>query len=164
MMVYPEDSNIDVKQHVELAWSPDTDPVVTAYKKGPHLLGILHRTQNVTERRLTTGERSSPLLRFSLMMKYVSTTVPETATFSTGVRVTSHSQRFDPDGWAGYEPITTDMPAVITTQPLTFDGTSVGITADVSDGGSVRVAILDEAGNQLASSQLVRIRLLQIAV
>ncbi len=61
-----------------------------------------------------------------------------------------------PDGWAGYEPITTDMPAVITTQPLTFDGTSVGITADVSDGGSVRVAILDKAGNQLASSQLVR--------
>ena len=24
MMVYPEDSDIDVKQHVELAWSPDT--------------------------------------------------------------------------------------------------------------------------------------------
>ena len=60
------------------------------------------------------------------------------------------------DGWAGYEPIATDMPAVITTQPLTFDGTSVGITADVSDDGSVRVAILDKAGNQLVRSQLVR--------
>ena len=59
------------------------------------------------------------------------------------------------DGWAGYEPIATDMPAVITTQPLTFDGASVGITADVSGDGSVRVAILDGAGNQLASSQSI---------
>ena len=49
------------------------------------------------------------------------------------------------------------MPAVITTQPLTFDGTSVGITADVSDGGSVRVAILDKARNQLASSEPIHL-------
>ena len=59
------------------------------------------------------------------------------------------------DGWAGYEPIATDIPAVITTQPLIFNGTSVSITADVSGDGSVRVAILDGAGNQLASSQSI---------
>lgn len=40
-----------------------------------------------------------------------------------------------------------------TTQPLTFDDTSVGITADVWDGDSVRVAILDKAGRQYAISQ-----------
>ena len=61
-----------------------------------------------------------------------------------------------PDGWAGYEPINADIPAVITTQPLAFDGTSVGITADVWDGGSVRVEILDKAGSQCAVSKPIR--------
>ncbi len=36
---------------------------------------------------------------------------------------------------------------------LIFDGETLGITADVPDGGSVSVAVLDEAGNQLAAGE-----------
>ena len=155
MMVYPEDSNIDVKQHVELAWSPDTVQ--------------WHRIQEGIP---FIGHTASDTERYGAMPYDWGTIFPSAPIFfNDEVRIyygAGDGYFFNwrkgylalatlrPDGWAGYEPITTDMPAVITTQPLTFDGTSVGITADVSDGGSVRVAILDKAGNQLASSQLVR--------
>ena len=39
---------------------------------------------------------------------------------------------------------------------LIFDGETLGITADVPDGGSVSVAVLDEAGNQLATCEPIR--------
>ena len=61
-----------------------------------------------------------------------------------------------PDGWAGYEPDSSDTDAFITTEALAFEGETVGITADVREGGSVRVAILDEADKQQAISEPVR--------
>ncbi len=61
-----------------------------------------------------------------------------------------------PDGWAGYESISADTSAFITTQPLTFDEPSVGITADIWEAGSVRVEILDKAGSQCAVSKPIR--------
>ena len=60
-----------------------------------------------------------------------------------------------PDGWAGYEPVSSNEEAVVTTEALAFDGESVGITADVRDGGSARVSVLDETGEQGAVSEPV---------
>ena len=152
IMVYPEDSQIDVKQHVELAWSPDTihwhriqegipfmghtPSEMERYGKTPYDWGTIFPSVPISfddEIRIYYGAGDGYF--FNWRNGYLAL-----ATLRS-------------DGWAGYEPIATDTPAVITTQPLSFDGTSVGITADVSDGGSVGVAILDKAGNQLINSQ-----------
>ena len=61
-----------------------------------------------------------------------------------------------PDGWAGYEPTSKESPAVITTKSITGDFTTLRITADVQDGGSVRVAVVDEQGKQLANGEPVK--------
>jgi hypothetical protein len=39
--------------------------------------------------------------------------------------------------WAGYEPISTDAPAVITTKPVTGNLVSLSITADVQNEGAI---------------------------
>lgn len=154
MMVYPEDSQIDVKQHVELAWSPDT---VQWYpiQEGVPFIG---HTSSETESYGTTPYDwgtifpSAPIFLDDEVRIYYGAGDGYFFNWRSGYLALATLR---PDGWAGYEPIATDIPAVITTQPLTFDGTSIGVTADVSDGGSVRVAILDKSGNLLVSSQLI---------
>lgn len=54
---------------------------------------------------------------------------------------------------AGYEPNSIDSTAVITTNPFTVDGNSLCVTADIKEGGSLRVVIADEKGNTLSSSR-----------
>ena len=57
-----------------------------------------------------------------------------------------------PDGFAGYEPVEAACPATIVTQPMICSGKPLQITADAA-GGSVRLALLDAGGRQLAISQ-----------
>jgi len=57
-----------------------------------------------------------------------------------------------PDGFAGYEPMSAETTAVITTKPLDCIGKALFISADVQDGGSVRVVLSDERGNEMTSS------------
>jgi hypothetical protein len=58
-----------------------------------------------------------------------------------------------PDGFAGYEPTSTDTPAIITTKPVLGQFAALRITADVQVGGSVRVAVVDKQGKELARSE-----------
>jgi len=57
------------------------------------------------------------------------------------------------DGWAGYEQQDKGTPAVVVTQPLTCDGKTLCVTADVSSGGSVKVTVLDTAGKFVAEAK-----------
>ena len=56
------------------------------------------------------------------------------------------------DGFAGYEPTAADRPGVLTTKPLRATGQAIGVNADVQ-GGSLRVALLNEQGKPLGESQ-----------
>lgn len=56
-----------------------------------------------------------------------------------------------PDGFAGYEPISKNNSAVITTKPITYPGETLHLTADVQDGGSVRVSMVNTSGAEIAS-------------
>jgi len=58
-----------------------------------------------------------------------------------------------PDGFAGYEPADAARPAVVVTKPVTL-GSRLRITAD-AQGGSITVAVLDEADNVLLTSRPV---------
>ncbi|MYC78332.1 hypothetical protein F4X10_21430 [Candidatus Poribacteria bacterium] len=152
MMVYPEDSDIDVKQHVELAWSPDTIHWHRIQEGIPFMGNTPSETERYGETPYDWGTifPSAPIFFDDEIRIYYGAGDGYFFNWRNGYLALATLR---PDGWAGYEPIATDMPAVITTQPLIFDGTSIGITADVSDGGSVRVAILDNMGRQLTSSQ-----------
>ena len=56
------------------------------------------------------------------------------------------------DGWAGYVPRNASQPAVLVTKPILCNGKTLRLTADVHDGGSVRVSVLDKTGRPLGKS------------
>ena len=151
-MVYPEDSNIDVKQHVELAWSPDTIHWHRIQEGTPFMGHTPSETECYGALPYDWGTifPSAPIFLDDEIRIYYGAGDGYFFNWRKGYLALATLR---PDGWAGYEPITTDTPAVITTQPLSFDGTSVGITADVWNDGSVSVAILDKVGNQLVNSE-----------
>jgi hypothetical protein len=60
-----------------------------------------------------------------------------------------------PDGFAGYEQVSEEKPAVITTTPVSYSGQKVRITADVTEGGSIHVSLVDEDGNYIAAAETV---------
>jgi len=58
-----------------------------------------------------------------------------------------------PDGFAGYEPLDADRPAIVLSTPRKI-GQKLKITAD-AQGGAVTVSVLDEDGNVLLKSEPV---------
>lgn len=60
-----------------------------------------------------------------------------------------------PDGFAGYEQESEGRPAVITTAPIPYAGQTLQITANVSEGGSIKVSIVDEDGKGIATAKTV---------
>ncbi len=147
MMVYPKDSDVDVKQHVELVWSPDT----VQWNRIQEGIPFIGHTPSETERFGTlpydwgTIFPSAPISLDDEIRIYYGAGNGYFFNWRNGYLALATLR---PHGWAGYEPIQSDTPATITTQPLIFDGTSIGITADVSEGGSVLVELLDTVGNQ----------------
>jgi len=153
MMEHPtEGSRHHVKQHVELAWSPDT----------------------ITWRRI---QADTPFIGHTPAEKEYYGTMPYdwgTIFASTPIFLDDEVRIyygacdwyfFDwrkgylalatlrPDGWAGYEPTSVDTPAIITTKTVKAQFAALSITADVEVGGSVHVAVVDEQGKKLARSK-----------
>ena len=61
-----------------------------------------------------------------------------------------------PDGFAGYEPISVDKPAILTTKPIAGYFGALRITADVESGGFVRATVVDEQGATLVDGEPIR--------
>jgi hypothetical protein len=62
-----------------------------------------------------------------------------------------------PDGFAGFEQVSAKKAAVVTTVPLTKQGNTLHLSADVQDAGSVRVKLFDPSSEQLlAQSEPIR--------
>jgi hypothetical protein len=60
-----------------------------------------------------------------------------------------------PDHWAGYEPVKTDQPAILTTAEISHPGQPLRITADVGQGGSIKVSAVDRNGKLISSAKPV---------
>jgi len=152
VMEFHDKSNYNVRQHIELAWSPDT----------------------ITWHRIEQGkafiENSSAEKEFYGEMPYDWGTAFASAPVFLEDEIRIYYGACDwyffdwrkgclalatlrPDGWAGYEQISTDAPAVITTKTVSGDLASLSITADVKNGGSVIVAVVNEYGKELAHSE-----------
>jgi hypothetical protein len=61
-----------------------------------------------------------------------------------------------PDGFAGFEQEFPDKQATILTKPIPYNGNSLRISADVLNGGSVKVQVLDEKGKVLGRSKTIK--------
>ena len=60
-----------------------------------------------------------------------------------------------PDGFAGYEQESKSKPAVITTTTIPYAGQKIRITADVEEGGSIKVSIVDDKGKGVVTAGTV---------
>ena len=157
MMDFPQDpkvSNMGVTQHVELAWSPDS---VTWHR--------------IAEGTPFIGHTSADEQRYGTMPYDWGTIFPSAPIFlDNEVRIYYGAGDwffFDwrkgylalatirPDRWAGYEPLSAQSTAEITTSQFEFDGQNIAITADVGEGGSVLVSVLNKEGGEPAIAEPV---------
>ena len=60
-----------------------------------------------------------------------------------------------PDGFAGYTPKITNKPATVITTAIDYDGQAISISADVGMGGSIKVIVLNEEGEEITISKAV---------
>ena len=150
--VDPEGSGRHVRQHVELAWSPDT----------------------ITWRRIqehTPFIRNSPatkdIIRYGTMPYDWGCIFAMSKPVFLDKEVRIYYGAFDwffhdwrkgylalatlrPDGWAGYEQMDGNKLASITTTPVVCPGDKLQLSADVSSGGSIKVKLLDQDNKELA--------------
>ncbi|UCE46520.1 MAG: DUF1080 domain-containing protein [Phycisphaerales bacterium] len=60
-----------------------------------------------------------------------------------------------PDGWAGYEPVDSDLPAAIKTTPVVCTGKNLRVCADVKKNGYVKTKLLDSYNKLLVEGKLI---------
>ena len=155
-MHYPSMKSKDgVRQHVELAWSPDSytwhricpgTPLIgptpteeTKYGKMPYDWGCFFA--------------STPIFRDGEIQIYYGAC--DWYFFDwrkSGLALAT----LRPDGWAGYEQIDGNKPASITTTPVVCAGDKLQFSADVSGAGSIKVTLLDKENKELAVGEPIK--------
>jgi hypothetical protein len=58
-----------------------------------------------------------------------------------------------PDGFAGYEVESKDKSGFVTTKEIPYTAGEIRISADVEDGGSIKVSLIDKNGREIAKAQ-----------
>ena len=61
-----------------------------------------------------------------------------------------------PDGFAGYEQISNDSPAVILTNPVKSSGQILCISADIWENGFIKITRINENGEELSVSKIIK--------
>ena len=141
-----------MKQHAELAWSSDT---VTWHRvqEGLPLIGhspAERERYGETPYDWGTIFAAAPIFRDDEIRIYYGAGDWHFFEWRNGYLALATLR---PDGWAGYEPIAAKSTAVVTTELVDFDGETLGVTADVDDGGSVHVEVVNEENECLAAIQ-----------
>jgi hypothetical protein len=148
-MNYPTKTSRDgVRQHVELAWSPDSH---TWHRISPGTPLIGHTSEK--ERRYGSMPYdwgaifpAAPVFRKNEIRIYYGASDWYFFDWRKGGLALA---TLAPDRWAGYEQVDPARPATIKTIPVVCRG-HLRVSADVSPGGSVRVALLDNDHRQIA--------------
>ena len=153
VMTFPEeDSDRGVKQHAELAWSPDTVTWHRIQEGTPFIGHSPAERERFGETPYDWGTifAAAPIFHDDEVRIYYGAGDWHFFEWRNGYLALATLRL---DGWAGYEPISPESTAVITTELLDFDGETLGVTADVDDGGSVQVEVVDAENARLAASQ-----------
>ena len=154
-MNYPsKETRNGVRQHIELAWSPDS------YK--------WHRINPGTP---FISNSKSNNLEYGKMPYDWGCVFPSAPVFvNDEIRIYYGASDWyffdwrkgglalatlDKNRWAGYEAVDDDDTAIVTTNPLKLDN-NIHITADVGKGGRILVNVLNQKGEILVSSQGIK--------
>jgi hypothetical protein len=154
VMEFVDRSNCNVKQHVELAWSPDTVTWYRIEEGKPFIANGSAEKEHFGYTPYDWGTifASDPVFLEDEIRLYYGACDWYFFDWRKGYLAMATLR---PDGWAGYEPAMADVNAVVTTKPLKIDAASLSITADVNIGGSVVASIVDEYGKELVRSEPV---------
>jgi hypothetical protein len=152
-MRYPSlKSRQGVRQHIELAWSPDS---TTWHRICPGTPLVGHTAAE--EKKYGTMPcdwgamfPSTPVILDREIRIYYGASDWYFFDWRKGGLALATLR---PDGWAGFEPAAADRPASITTAPLPCSGDPLRLSADVSGNGTIRVALLDQDNKTLAISE-----------
>ncbi|MEM7231547.1 MAG: serine hydrolase domain-containing protein [Planctomycetota bacterium] len=154
-MNYPSSKSRDgVRQHIELAWSPDS---YTWHRIAQGTPLIDHTRAEVTEYGKTPYDwgamfPAAPVFSESEIRIYYGASDWYFFDWRKGGLALATLR---PDGWAGYEPADKNLTATIKTVAIPKSGDGLRITADVSEGGSIQVTELDRNGKRLRVSKPV---------
>jgi len=138
------------RQHVELAWSPDslqwhricpgTPLIANSEQMGDYDWGCIFA--------------SPPILRKDEILLYYGASNGRFMGWRDGFFCLA---RLRPDGFAGYEQIAggSNKTATITTKPVVAAGGSLRLSTDVVMSGYVKVTVLNKGNKELAESKLI---------
>lgn len=154
-MKYPSDKTIEgVRQHVELAWSPDS---YTWHRISPGtpLIGPTHGKIGKPEYGKMPYDwgnsfAAQPVIRDDEIQIYYGASDWYFFDWRKGSLALATLRK---DGWAGYEQADTEKSATITTAPFEWIGKELQLTADVTPGGSIRVTLLGENSEEVATAK-----------
>ena len=154
-MNYPsKETRNGVRQHIELAWSPDS---YKWHRINPGTPFISNSKSNNNEYGKMPYDwgcvfPSAPVFRDDEVRIYYGASDWYFFDWRKGGLALA---TLDKNRWAGYEAVDDDDTAVVTTTPLKLDN-HIHITADVGKGGLIVVNVLDQKGEILVSSQGIK--------
>lgn len=134
VMEFLDRSNYNIKQHVELAWSPDTKIWYRIEEGKPFIANSPAEKEHYgyTPYDWGTVFASAPIFLEDEIRIYYGACDWYFMDWRKGYLALATLR---PDGWAGFEQVSMDAPAVITTTTVSGDLASLNITADVKKGG-----------------------------
>lgn len=147
LAIYNSDSD---RTHTELTWSPDT---ITWHRIDPGTPLIANSIEKGHYDWGTVYAAAYPVFLKDEIRLYYGGCDDKHFGWRNGYFCLASLR---PDGFAGYEPISSDIPAVIAIKPLLSEGRSIVLTADVRKGGSLNATIFDSNGNRLARSKSIK--------
>ena len=154
-MNYPsKETRNGVRQHIELAWSPDS------YKWH----GINPGTPFISNSKSNNNEYGKMPYDWGCVFPSAPVFVDDEIRIYYGAsdwyffdwrKGGLALATLDKNRWAGYEAVDDDSKAIVTTTPLKLDN-NIHITADVGKGGLIVVNVLDQKGEILVSSEGIK--------
>ena len=154
-MNYPsKETRNGVRQHIELAWSPDS---YKWHRINPGTPFISNSKSNNNEYGKMPYDwgcvfPSAPVFVDDEIRIYYGASDWYFFDWRKGGLALA---TLDKNRWAGYEAVDDDSKAIVTTTPLKVDN-NIHITADVGKGGLIVVNVLDQKGEILVSSEGIK--------
>jgi len=129
----------------ELAWSPDT---IKWYRICPGTALIPNsETKGDIDWGCIYAAKSPIILNNEIRLYYSGSDGPHTD-WRKGYFCLA---KLRPDGFAGYKPVDDTLESSIITVPIPWNGDDLGLSADIDDGGYLRVTVLNENNSILGN-------------
>ncbi len=137
------------RSHTELAWSPDT---INWYRISPGTPLIPNSTEHGDYDWGCVYAAAYPVFREDEIRLYYGGSDGLHTSWRNGFLCLATMR---PDGFAGYVQKSNDRVAQLTTKAVPYSNQKITITADIGQGGYVKVSILDSDNRLLAESKTI---------